>query len=311
MKKLIARLLCLVCCVTVVSCGSDNRTDDGKLKIVCTSHVVADWIGNLIVGADGSTEVVILADKGKDMHNYQPSAADMRSIYSSDLVIYIGGESDRWIEEMDTDGEAIKRVKLMDHIEGSHCDSCLDGHEHDHEDAPDEHIWLSFENAQICVNVIADALCELDAENSDAYKEQLESFTFEIDSLYGEYKTAVENAKYKTLVFADRFPFVYLMNELGLEYYAAFPGCSSETTASFETVITLAGKIDELSLPCVLTIESSNDGIAETVVENTAAKNAQILSLDSMQVYTDMGDGGFLEIMRKNLDILKFALGCE
>ena len=310
MKKLIIILLCLACCITAASCGAENSVDDGKFKIVCTSHVVADWVENLIEGADGNTEVIVLADKGKDMHNYQPSAADMRSIYSSDLLIYVGGESDRWIEDVNTSGEDLKMIKLMEYVEGAHCDSCLDGHDHDHEESADEHIWLSFENAKLCVSEITNELCKLDSENSDAYNKGLSSYNAELDALYGEYKNAVENAKYKTLVFADRFPFVYLVNELGLEYYAAFPGCSSETTASFETVITLAGKVDELSLPCVLTIESSADGIAATVVENTAKKNAQILTLDSMQVYTDSAVG-FIDVMRKNLDVLKIALGCE
>lgn len=308
MKKTIAILLSLIFLLALASCGTSDNADDGKLQIVCTSHVVADWVKNLITDS-ADTEVIILGDKGKDMHNFQPSAADMRAAYSCELLVYIGGESDKWVESLN--GEIPVSLRLMDYIDGAYCDDCLDGHGHDHEESPDEHVWLSFENAKSCTKAIAEALCELDAENSDTYDNNFKGYTAELDGLYGEYKTAVENAEYKTLVFADRFPFIYLVNELGLEYYAAFPGCSSETTASFETVITLAGKVDELSLPCVLTIESSGDGIAETVVENTVNKNAQILSLDSMQIYTDLADGGFIEVMRKNLDVLKTALGCE
>lgn len=309
MKKITVILLCITCFLALGSCDADENSDGDKLQITCTSHVVANWVENLIDGADDCAKVTVLADEGKDMHNFQPSAADMREIYKSDLLIYIGGESDKWVDEMDTDGKKTKILRLMDSIDGEHCDGCLDGHDHHHEEAPDEHIWLSFENARKCVKVIFDALCELDTKNSAVYGEQLESYCAELDALYGEYKTAVKNAKYKTLVFADRFPFVYLLNELGLEYCAAFPGCSSETSASFETVVMLAKKVDELSLPCVLTIESSKEGIAETVVENTAGKNAQILSLDSMQIYHGDSNFDYITVMKENLNVFKIALG--
>ena len=306
MKKIIALLLCLVLvCTVFTSCGTEKEVDFKYPRVATTSHVIADWVWNILDGSYDTFQITLLTDEGKDMHNYQPSAADMRNIATADLVVYIGGDSDKWVEDaVKSVGGDVKTLKLLDLIQ-EHNEECADLHSH----GTDEHIWLSFENAIKCVRAIADAVCEIDAEKLEIYRNNADEYIANLDELYGEYKSAVAGAKYKTLVFADRFPFVYLMEELGLDYYAAFPGCSSETSASFETVITLARKIDELSLPCVLTIESSSDGIAETVVENTSSKSAQILALDSMQIMN--GEGfDYLAVMKSNLLILKTALGC-
>ena len=318
MKKIIAVLLCvIIICVNFSSCVRESQDKNGLApRVVCTFDVVAHLTHEIVKGSYDVLGVTYLVKNGQDIHNYMPSAQDMKSLWLSDLIIYIGGESDKWIEDSieSMNRDDLKIVRLMDYIEGVHCDNCLDGHDHgghDHEEAPDEHIWLSFENTQACLKAIADALCEIDTEKYETYQANLEAYSTEVDALYGEYKAAVANAKHKTLVFADRFPFVYLMNELGLEYYAAFPGCSAETTASFKTVITLAEKVDEHSLPCVLTIEDSSDGIAEAVIENTKSKNARILELDSMQVRQSGEENIFIDVMRQNLEVLKSALGCE
>lgn len=306
MKKIIAVLLCLVALLALLSCAQEVAEDEG-LKIVCTSFVVADWVEN-IVGDSSDCRVVILGDKGKDMHNFQPAAADMRELLSSDLIIYIGGESDKWVESVAL-GENNRLMRLFDVIDGAHCESCLDGHDHDHGDAPDEHIWLSLENPLAVCEALAHAMGELDPDNKTAYLSSLADYSEKITVLHDGYLAAAESAKYKTLVFADRFPFVYLMNELGIEYLAAFPGCSSETSASFETVITLAGEVDRLGLGCVLVLEDSADGIAPTVIENTKSKSAQILAIDSMQIYSGDESFDYIEAMYKNLAAFKQAFG--
>ena len=315
MRKITAILLCLVIiCGVLASCAHNDDAGNGHApRVVCTFDVLSNLTNEIVKDSHDSLDVTYLVKSGQDIHNYMPSARDMKDLLLSDLIVYIGGESDKWIEDAVKNmcRKDIKTVRLLDYVEGAHCDSCLDGHDHHHDEVPDEHIWLSFENTQACAKAITEALCEIDGESAQVYQANLATYSVAVNALYDEYKSAVVNAKHKTLVFADRFPFVYLMNELGLEYYAAFPGCSSETTASFETVITLAKKIDELSLPCVLVIEDSNDGIAETVVENTVAKTARILELDSMQVRQNGEENIFLDVMRQNLEILKIALGCE
>ena len=198
-------------------------------------------------------------------------------------------------------------------------------HEHDHEhhedcDDPsectnshdDEHIWLSLKHAVLLCGAIADTLGTIDPEHQDAYAENAAAYIGELTDLDGQYQAAVDAASTHTLLFADRFPFRYLADDYGLTYYAVFSGCSAETEASFETVAFLAGKVDELSLPCVLTIEGATHQIAQTVVGNTSTKNQTILVLDSMQSVTaaDVERGAtYLVIMEQNLETLKTALG--
>ena len=307
MKKTAAVLLVLVMLLaSLVSCGGAS-VDEQVINIVTTSHVVADWIAN-VVGNSEAFKIDLLADKGKDMHNFQPSATDVISIKRADIIIYIGGESDLWIEDAARDVDA-KKLKLLDCVPHADHDVC-EGDEH-HHDGADEHIWLSFENAVACVSRISELLSSADVENSELYQSNSASYISEIEELSKAYRQAAASAKYKTLVFADRFPFVYLMEELGVDYLAAFPGCSAETTASFDTIVSLAAKVDEQELPCVLVISDSADGIAKTVVENTKSKSVEILTLDSMQVYKGEDSAAYIEVMRANLSVFEFAFGKE
>ena len=194
---------------------------------------------------------------------------------------------------------------LCEHMEGH-------GHDHDHEEEADEHVWLSLKNAKTLVTAIADALQELDPDNKDTYAANTSAYIEKLSALDGAYQSAVDGAARKTVLFGDRFPFRYLVDDYGLSYYAAFAGCSAESEASFETVSFLAKKVDELKLPCVLTIEGKNHKIAETIVENTAEKNQKILTMDSMQSTTseDVANGTtYLSVMEQNLSMLKEALG--
>ena len=194
---------------------------------------------------------------------------------------------------------------LCEHMEGH-------GHDHDHEEEADEHVWLSLKNAKTLVRAISDALQELDPDNKDTYAANTSAYIEKLSALDGAYQSAVDGAARKTVLFGDRFPFRYLVDDYGLSYYAAFAGCSAESEASFETVSFLAKKVDELKLPCVLTIEGKNHKIAETIVENTAEKNQKILTMDSMQSTTseDVANGTtYLSAMEQNLSVLKEALG--
>lgn len=175
----------------------------------------------------------------------------------------------------------------------------------------DEHVWLSLKNAETLVDAISNALQEIDLDNKDTYAANSDAYVKELAALDADYQAAVDTATYKTVLFGDRFPFRYLVDDYGLSYYAAFAGCSAESEASFETISFLAGKVNELNLPCVLTIEGTQHKIAETIVQNTAQKNQKILTMDSMQSTTseDVKNGEtYLSIMEQNLDVLKEAL---
>ena len=183
---------------------------------------------------------------------------------------------------------------------------------HDHGEEKDEHVWLSLKNAKTLVAAIADALQELDPSNKDTYAANASAYIEKLSALDGAYQSAVDGAASKTVLFGDRFPFRYLVDDYGLRYYAAFAGCSAETEASFETVSFLAKKVDELGLPCVLTIEGKNHKLAETIVQSTAGKSQKVLTMDSMQSMTskDAANGAtYLSVMEQNLSVLKEALG--
>ena len=188
----------------------------------------------------------------------------------------------------------------------------MEGHGHDHGEEKDEHVWLSLKNAKTLVGAIADALQELDPDNKDTYAANASAYIEKLSALDGAYQSAVDSAARKTVLFGDRFPFRYLVDDYGLSYYAAFVGCSAETEASFETISFLAKKVDELKLPCVLTIEGAQHKIAETIVQNTTSKNQKVLTMDSMQSTTskDVKNGTtYLSVMEKNLSVMKEALG--
>ena len=182
---------------------------------------------------------------------------------------------------------------------------------HDHGEEKDEHVWLSLKNAQALCVTLADALCAIDPDNKNTYIANAAAYRDKLAALDADYKAAVDAASNKTVLFGDRFPFRYLVDDYGLRYYAAFAGCSAETEASFETVSFLAKKVDELGLPCVLTIEGAQHRIAETIVQNTAGKNQKVLTMDSMQSTNskDVANGTtYLSVMESNLDVLKQAL---
>ena len=186
-----------------------------------------------------------------------------------------------------------------------------EGEESEEEPEYDEHVWLSLKNAKVLCKAIADNLSEIDPENKDVYIQNEKDYAAKLDALDQEYQTTVDASTQKTLLFGDRFPFRYLVDDYGLDYYAAFVGCSAETEASFETIKFLSEKVDELGLKNVMTIEKSDQKIAKTIIENTKDKNQSILTLDSMQSTTsdDVKNGTtYLSVMEKNLEILKEAL---
>lgn len=336
MKKLIALLLCLLTVGALAGCGGKdapaagvdaNTNADDQLRIVTTIFPEYDWVREILGDKADDTELTMLLDNGVDLHSYQPSAEDMLTIADCDLFIYVGGESDSWVDDalrftandnrkiiklLDVLGERAKEEEMVEGME-EEADEHADEHgdENHEEHAYDEHVWLSLKNAETLCAAIAGALGELDPANKAVYDANLAAYTQKLKDMDSAYQQAVDAAARKTVLFGDRFPFRYLADDYGLRYYAAFVGCSAETEASFETVTFLAQKVDELQLPRVLTIEGTKHKIAETVVANTAEKNQEVVAMDSMQAIMsdDVANGvTYLGVMEKNLDVLKAAL---
>ncbi len=331
MKKILALLLALWIPAAVFSgcVPQDDSAASNKLNIVTTIFPAYDWVREILGDETDRAEITTLLDSGVDLHSYQPTVDDIVKISDCDLFLYVGGESDGWVDDalknapnkdrkvirlLDVLGDSAKAEETVEGMQEEEHNHEEEEHGHEEEAEYDEHIWLSLKNAQKLVAAISEALQETGPARKDTYAANAAAYVEKLSALDGEYRAAVDSGKYKTLLFGDRFPFRYLADDYGLDYYAAFPGCSAETEASFETVSFLAGKMDALGLPCVLTIEGTQHKIAETIVQNTAQKNQQVLTMDSMQAVTanDAASGvSYLSIMEKNLSVLKKALGQE
>lgn len=301
--------------------GSSQPQQNESLQVVTTIFPIYDWARQVIGDVPG-VELVWLQDTGVDMHSYQPSAEDMLKLSSCDVFLYVGGTSDSWVdgalkEAVNPDMKVLSLLEILgdnarleELTEGMQAED-HEGHDHGDEDEYDEHVWLSVKNASLLTQSIADTLAQLDPDHADAYAANAAAYEAQLADLDAQYQAAVDAASVKTVLFGDRFPFRYLTEDYGLEVYAAFPGCSAETEASFETIAFLAGKVDELHLPAVLTIENSDQRVAQTIIQNTASKDAALLRLDSMQGTSaeDVAAGTtYLSIMESNLDVLKAAL---
>ncbi len=305
---------------TVVRAESSHSGSGNKLKIVATIFPEYDWTREILGDRLKDVDLTLLLDNGTDLHSFQPAVKDIMRVSSCDLLIYVGGESDQWIEDAlkSAANPDMKTINLMetlkDFIKEEETVEGMQEKHHSHEEDEkeyDEHVWTSLRNASAAAEVIADTLAELDPENSDIYKENLRSYQGKLSSLDNEYQKTVDQSTHKTLLFADRFPFRYLVDDYGISYYAAFSGCSAESEASFKTITFLAEKVDELGLKEVFTIEKSDDRIAETVIENTRDKDQKVAVLNSMQSITseEIADGTtYLSIMEDNLKVLKAAL---
>lgn len=314
------------------------QNDKEVFQIVCTSFPQYDWVMNILGDEKNATkkfEVTILQDNGTDMHSYQPSVKDIAKISSCSLFVYAGGESDSWVEKilknatnkkmicinlLELLGERAKQEEIVEGMQIDEHDEHNTRHNHhkknhEHEEGDeiefDEHVWLSLKNAAYYIEEICKNLCFLDNENSDVYKQNAASYKEKILALDKKFSDMVKNAQRKAILFADRFPFRYLTDDYGLQYFAAFAGCSAESEASFETITFLAKKIDEFLLPCVLILENSDGKIAKTVISSTKNKNQLILQLDSLQSVTknEIQSGkNYLSVMEKNFEVLQKAL---
>ena len=341
MKKSLPILLASFLMGAGLSACSAPSLNNDKLEIVTTIFPEYDWTREILGKNPANAEVTMLLDNGIDLHSYQPTAQDLIKISDCDLFIYVGGESDEWVARaleqstnkdmvvinlLESLGDKVKEEEVKegmqeeDEHDHGHDDHDHDeeehDHDHDHEEEEeevefDEHVWLSLKNASAICETIEKGIEKIDPANASTYKENLASYKAKLNSLDTDYKAAVDASAIKTLVFGDRFPFRYMVDDYGLDYYAAFVGCSAETEASFETILFLAGKIDELGLHSVLTIEGNDHRIAETVVANTTDKNQKILTMNSLQSTTsrDVSNGtSYLTVMTENLNTLKEAL---
>ncbi len=325
------------------SVSEDAKDPNKKISIVTTIFPEYDWVREIVGNHADKFEITYLMNKGVDLHSYQASAEDIAKVSSADLFIYVGGESDTWAEDaiaeatnkdmkvinlLNSLGSDVKEEEVVegmaaeDEHDHDHSEEAKD-HDHskedkDHEHAKegeeveyDEHVWLSLKNAQKLVMDIEADIESLDPDNAADYAANAKAYVQKLDELDKEYQKAVDESSSKYILVGDRFPFRYLVDDYGLKYSAAFVGCSAETEASFDTITFLAGKLDELGLKNVVTIENSDQKIAKTIIENTKNKDQGLVVLNSLQSVSQKEiDGGltYLSVMKDNLEVLKKAL---
>ena len=315
-------------CLGLCSC---ERTPSDKIKIVCTVFPQYDWLRN-IIGESERIELSLIVKNGADIHSYQPTAADIMQIAECDMIVYVGGEVDTWVNDALEMADNEQTLKLsMSECEGvmmreissasenhEHEGHEHEGHEHEgHEHgATDEHLWLSLKNAMAICRALCDALCGLDPDDEQSYIQNTEKYIENLSALDQKYSQTVESVgeNDRFVLFCDRFPFVYLLDDYGVEYIAAFEGCSADANADFGTVVRLIEEYDAHSLKCVIVCEDSDGRLAQTVVASSQAAEGEILVMNSLQAVSQKQiDGGesYIGLMEENLEVLRAAFGAK
>lgn len=327
MKKLVSIFLStvIICSLFSISgCGKTEKVQnsDGKISIVTTIFPYYDFVRQL---AGDKADVRLLLSPGSDPHSYEPTPSDIVAIENCDLFIYNGGESDEWVDGVlsSIENKNVKVMKMMEYVTLRHEQSMDHNHEHaehedmddndeghDHEEGEeyDEHIWTSIRNAERMSASIADELISLDSKNSDYYNEKKADYISSLDSLDKKFTEVANNKKRDTLVFGDRFPFLYFVSNYDLGYECAFPGCSHETEPSTAVVSHLIDFTRENNIPVVFYLELSSGKIAQIISEDSSAKTMQFSSCHNVTKEDFENGATYISVMEQNLEALKEAL---
>lgn len=322
MKRWMLMCLSLLVLAGCTPAQPQKEPEQEKLSVVTTVFPAYDWVREIVGENSENVDITWLMKSGVDVHSYQPTVDDLVTIANCDVLVYVGGESESWMDEalaqegkegrvvvnlMEELGDGVKEELPLPGLDDDHDHEEGDGHDH----GADEHIWLSLKNAVTLTQTLAQKLGQADPDHAQDYLDAQKTYQTKLEELDGAYAQMVEGAKYDTVLFCDRFPFRYLLDDYGIHYYAAFSGCSAETEASFETVAFLAQTLEGLDLPCVLTIEGSDGSLARTVWENTSQNKQTVVELNSLQAVTQQqAQEGltYLTAMEANLQALTTAL---
>lgn len=329
MKKPVSILLVMALLAAgLTACGkpADVSVDKGseKLTVIATIFPGYDFV-RAIGGAH--VNLSILLPPGAESHSFEPTAKDMVNIQNSDLFLCVGGESETWVNTLlnSVDTSAFTILSMMDVVETVE-EEIKEGMEEEknaglsadeqevnsrlevEEQEYDEHVWTSPQNAICIVEAILAELCRLDPKNAVDYQANAKAYIEELTLLDKEFRKIVEEGDHKILIFGDRFPFRYFADAYGLDYYAAFPGCSAQTEASAKTIAFLIEKVKEEKIPVVFYIEFSNGKMADAICEDTGAKKLLLHSCHNV-TRTELAQGvTYLDLMRKNVENLKEAI---
>lgn len=312
LKKILGIILILCILITSVSCAknTNNNVNKDKLKIISTIFPYADFAKNI---CKDKADVKTLMAPGEEPHHFEPSPLQIIEIKECDLFLYTGGESDTWVESiLDSMDASVKAVKMIDYITLRKADDENQDHEdhkeHENHEEYDEHIWTSLKNAEDLCDGIESEVQKTDDKNYEFYKENLSEYKSQLSSLDNEISDYIKGAKRNEIIMGDRFPFIYFFKDYNLKYSAAFPGCSSETEPSAETVATLSKKVKDENIPVVFYLELSNANIARTIAEGTNAKILMLHSCHNLTKDEYENNEDYLSLMKENILNLKEAL---
>ena len=320
MRRLLAAVLAAVVLLPAVGCAArPAEPESGKLRVVCSLFPYYDFV-RAIGGEDVEAELLVPA--GRETHSFEPTPLDVIRLSQADVFVYNGGESEYWVEEiLDSAGEEIPyTLRLMDYAqpleeelaEGMQGAGHDDHHDHDdgHEDEVeyDEHIWTSPKNAVVLCRTVCDAICKADPANEDLYRANCDGYCAQIEALDARFASLCESAPRKLLVFADRFPMLYFCREFGLDYRAAFHGCSGDTEPSLATIKYLIDKVEDEDIPVVYTIDFGTKKVAAVVSECTGAAVDTLYSMQTVsRADFDAGET-YLTLMERNYEALRKGL---
>ena len=332
MKRIISLLLALALSLSLAACAAPaEKADGGKLQIVTTLFPYYDFARAI---AQDRADVTLLLSPGREAHSFEPTPLDAVTISEADVFLYNGGEGEYWVESMlDAAGEHIAVAsRMMDYVDALNEEYVegmqgADGHDHDHEHGShdhdhdheedehdsdeieyDEHIWTSPKNAVVLCRAVCDAICKADPANEDFYRTNCDDYCAQLEALDARFSALCESAPRRLLIFADSFPMLYFCREYGLDYRAAFHGCSGDTEPSLATIKFLIDKVEDENIPVVYTIDFGTKKVAAVVSECTGAA---IETLYSMQTVSradfDAGET-YLTLMERNFEALRKGL---
>lgn len=309
-RSILAALLALALAVLAGCSGSLNEpaAQSGKLKVVATIFPAYDFARQIF---GDRAEVTLLLKPGTESHSYDPSARDIVKIDDCDLFIYNGGESDAWVENVLRSADEVNALKMMDFVEALEEEE-LEGAEHDHDDHDDEeydeHIWTSPKNAALIVDGIKEEAVRLDGENAKLYESNAAEYSRKINALDERFAELLAGES-RYFVFGDRFPLLYFFKEYGLNYYAAFPGCGSETEPSAQTIAFLTEKLaGDDTVKAVFSIELSSVKLAQTLAAENGLPTAEFHTCHNITAEDFAAGESYVSLMERNYQTLEMIL---
>jgi zinc transport system substrate-binding protein len=288
------------------------NADNEKISVIATIFPEYDFLRQI---AGEHINLSMLLAPGAESHSYEPTPQDILNVQNSDMFVYVGGDSDAWVSSIldSMDKSKMKIVTLMDCVDLVEEETTegmeAEAEEEDAEEPEmDEHVWTSPKNTILIVQKLCDELCAVDPDNAEDYQENTKNYIKKLEDLDSEFQEVVDHAVRKEIVVGDRFPFRYFVDDYGLTYYAAFPGCSTDTEASAATVAFLIDKIKEDKIPVVFHIELSNEQMCDSICSATGAKKELLNAVHNISKDEFKAGVTYLDLMEHNVEVLKEAL---